>query len=229
MCIRDSSLPLLGADVLAKLAPGRERCLLISVTRGGIRQSFFENGQLKFSRLTPMASTDAAEIAAGCAAEAAKIHQYLLGQRLLARGIPLPVIALVHPAQTGVFQEHCKSLEELQVTLNDLHAACKTFGLKTPPRDSRSESLFLHLLARNAPRVQFAQPQERRFFRLWQTRAWLLKGGALALLGCLLFAGREMVNIMESRAATENLLQQAESDTQKYLSLIHISEPTRPY
>ena len=218
------SLPLLGADVLAKLAPGRERCLLISVTRGGIRQSFFENGQLKFSRLTPMASTDAAEIAAGCAAEAAKIHQYLLGQRLLARGIPLPVIALVHPAQTGVFQEHCKSLEELQVSLHDLHAACKTFGLKTPPRDSRSESLFLHLLARNAPRVQFAQPQERRFFRLWQTRAWLLKGGALALLGCLLFAGREMVNIMESRAATENLLQQAESDTQKY----HAIEKTFP-
>jgi len=213
------SLPLLGADLLARLPPARERCLLVSITRGGIRQSFFENGQLKFSRLTSATATGAAEIAAGCAAEAAKIYQYLLGQRLLTRGAPLPVVALVHPAQTGVFLEHCKDREELQITLHDLHAACKTFGLKTLPKDSRCESLYLHLLARNPPRVQFAPPQERRFFRLWQTRAWLLKGGALALLGCLLFAGREMVGVMESRAATQALLQQAEADMQKYQAI----------
>ena len=212
------SLPLLGADLLAKLS-APERCLLISVTRGGIRQSFFENGQLKFSRLTSMASSGAAEIAAGCAAEAAKIYQYLLGQRLLTRGAPLPVIALVHPAQTGVFQEHCKNREELQITLHDLHAACKTFGLKTLPKDSRSEALFLHLLASKPPRDQFAQPQERRFYRLWQMRAWLLKGGTLALLGCLLFAGREMVSVMEARSATETLLQQAETNAQKYQAI----------
>lgn len=213
------SLPLMGAELLAKLPPARERCLLVSITHGGIRQSFFENGQLKFSRLTSTTSTGAAEIAASCAAESAKIYQYLLGQRLLVRGTPLAVIALVHPAQTGVFLEHCKDREELQITLQDLHAACKVCGLKTLPPDSYSESLYLHLLARNPPRVQFAPPQERRFFRLWQTRTWLLKGGALALLGCLLFAGREMVNLMESRAATEALLQQAEADMQKYQAI----------
>ena len=213
------SLPLLGGALLAKLPPVREHCLLVSITRGGIRQSFFENGQLKFSRLTPMAATGAAEIAAGCAAEAAKIHQYLLGQRLVARGAPLPVIALVHPAQTGAFLEHCKNMEELQVTFQDLHVACKTFGLKTLPQDSRSESLFLHLLAQKPPREQFAQPQERRFHRLWQIRSWLIKGGAIALLGCLLFAGREMVNILESRSASDELLQQAEADTQRYQAI----------
>ncbi len=213
------SLPLLGAALLAKLPPARERCLLISITRGGIRQSFFENGQLKFSRLTSMTSSGAAEIAVGCAAEAAKIHQYLLGQRLLTRGAPLPVIALVHPAQTGAFLEHCKNMEELQVTLIDLHAACKTLGLKTLPQDSLSESLYLHLLAQNPPRVQFAPPPERRLYRLWQVRAWLLKGGTLALLGCLLFAGRELVSVLESRSATEALLQQAEADMRKYQAI----------
>jgi hypothetical protein len=213
------SLSLLGAALLAKLPPVRERCLLVSITRGGIRQSFFENGQLKFSRLSPMMATGAAEIAAGCAAEVAKILQYLLGQRLLARGAPLPVIALVHPAQTGTFLEYCKNMEELQVTLHDLHAACKTFGLKTLPQDSRSEALFLHLLAQNPPREQFAPPPERRFHRLWQIRSWLVKGGALALLGCLLFAGREAVNILESRSATAGLQQQAEADMQKYQAI----------
>lgn len=213
------SLPLLSAALLAKLPPARERCLLVSITQAGIRQSFFENGRLLFSRLTPMAATGAAEIAAGCAAETAKIQQYLLGQRLLARGAPLPVVALVHPAQTGVFMEHCKGLEDVQITFQDQHAACKAIGLKTPPQDSRSEALFLHLLAQSPPREQFAPQPERRFHQLWQIRSWLLKGGALALLGCLLFAGREMAGVLESRSAVDDLLLQAETDMQKYQAI----------
>jgi hypothetical protein len=213
------SLPLIGARLLAKLPPPRERCLLVSVTRGGIRQSFFENGLLKFSRLSQMTATGAGEIAAGCAAEAAKIQQYLLGQRLLARGTALPVIVLVHPAQTGVFQERCKSTDDLQVTLQDLHAAARAVGLKTLPQDSRSEALFLHLLAKDLPAEQYAPAPARRFYRLWQTRAWLVRGGALALLACLLFAGREAVSLLQSRAATENLLQQAEADQRKYQAI----------
>lgn len=213
------SLPLLGAPLLDKLQTGKQRCLLVSVTRSGIRQSFFENGQLRFSRLSPIAASGASEIAASCAAEAAKIYQYLLGQRLVERGKPLPVVALVHPAQTGTFMEQCRNTEELQVTLQDLHAACKLLKLKTLPQDSRSESLYLHLLAQKPPREQFAPPPERRFHRLWQVRSWLLKGGALALLGCLLFAGRELVNVFEARSATEGLLQQAEADMQKYQAI----------
>ena len=166
-----------------------------------------------------MAATGAAEIAAGCAAETAKIQQYLLGQRLLARGAPLPVVALVHPAQTGVFMEHCKGLEDVQITFQDQHAACKAIGLKTPPQDSRSEALFLHLLAQSPPREQFAPQPERRFHQLWQIRSWLLKGGALALLGCLLFAGREMAGVLESRSAVDDLLLQAETDMQKYQAI----------
>ncbi|MCL4724205.1 MAG: hypothetical protein KJZ90_08035, partial [Rhodocyclaceae bacterium] len=213
------SLPLLGAALIEKLQPGNKPCLLVAITRSGIRQSFFENGRLRFSRLSPVATADAAELAVSCAAEASKIYQYLLGQRLLARGTPLPVLALVHPAQTGSFMEHCKNTEELQVTLQDLHAACKLLKLKTPPQDSRSESLYLHLLAQNPPREQFAPPPERRFHRLGQVRSWLLKGGALALLGCLLFAGRELATVFETRFDTEALLQQAEADMQKYQAI----------
>ncbi|CAG0931471.1 MAG: hypothetical protein F9K21_06220 [Rhodocyclaceae bacterium] len=213
------SLPLLGGALLDKLQAGKKRCLLVSITRGGIRQSFYEDGQLKFSRLSPAAAAGAAEMAASCAAEVAKIHQYLLGQRLVARGAPLPVIALVHPAQSGIFLEQCKNSEELQITLQDQHAVCRLLKLKTLPQDSRSESLYLHLLAQNPPREQFAPPPERRFYRLWQTRNWLLKGGALVLLGCLLFAGRELVNALEARSATEALLQQAEADMQRYQSI----------
>jgi hypothetical protein len=213
------SLPLLGNALLAKLSAPQARCLLVSITQAGIRQSYFENGQIKFSRLTPMAATGAREIAAGCAAEAEKIYQYLLGQRLLSRGTPLPVIALVHPAQMGAFIEQCKNTEDLQVDIRDLHAACKACGLKTLPPDSRSEALFLHLMAQSPPRDQFAPPEERRFFRLWRIRSGLLKAGAAALFSCLLYVGHQMVQTFDLSSATAVLKQDTENDQQKYAAI----------
>ena len=213
------SLPLLGAALRAKLPPARNRCLLVAITRAGIRQSFFDNGRLLFSRLTPQAGSDISATAARCASEVVKIQQYLLGQRLLARGTSLPVLALVHPAQSGVFMAQCKGLEDVQADFQDLHAAGKAIGLKTLPQDSHSENLFLHLLAQNPPREQFAPVPERRFYRLWQIRAWLLRGGAVALFGCLLLAAHQVTDALKARSETETLLQQAQADAQRYQAI----------
>ncbi len=213
------SLPLIGTAAIGKLAPGHKHCLLITLTRGGIRQSFYENGQLRFSRLTSMTATAPGEVAASCAAEATRIYQYLVGQRLLARGVPLTIVALAHPAQSHAFVEQWQRSSELPLTLLDLHAASKALGLKTPPKDSRSDALFLHVLAQRPPREQFAQPAERRFYRLWQVRDWLVKGGALVLLGCLLFAGREMADLLKMRSASETMIQQAEADHARYQAI----------
>lgn len=210
------SLPLLGPGLLARLPVAGKRCLLVSITRSGIRQSFIEDGELKFSRLTPLTTINAAEVAASCAAEARKIHQYLLGQRLVSRGTPLQVVVLVHPAEQGAFLENCKSTEEMQITFQDLHAACKACGLKSLPRDTRSESLYLHQLAEKTPREQFAPDTERHFYRIWQINSWLLKGGAVIFFACFLLAAREMGHVLELRSNTAMLQLQAESDQQKY-------------
>lgn len=213
------SLPLLGNALLAKIATPQARCLLMTLTQSGIRQSYFEYGQIKFSRLTPLAASGAEQIAGNCAAEAEKIYQYLLGQRLISRGTPLPVIALAHPAELGVFREHLKNTEDLLIDLRDLHGASAACGLKSLPQDSSSEAVFLHLLAQSPPREQFAQQEERRFYRLWQIRSGLKRAGAAALIGCLLYLGHQMVQVFELRSATATLQQEANIDQQKYAAI----------
>lgn len=213
------SLPLLGTQLLDKIQPPRTQCLLITLTRGGVRQSYFENGQIRFSRLTPLSASGAVEAAAACAAEAAKIHQYLLGQRLVSRGTPLPVITLAHPAHTGAFLDLCRNTEDLQFQIVDLHALGHTCGLKSLPLDSRSEALFLHLLAQRPPRDQFAPAADRRFFRLWQARSVLTSTGAIALLGCLLFAGKQFYEVIDLRSRTEETRAQATSEGEKYAAI----------
>lgn len=213
------SLPLLGAAVLAKIQPAHPRCLLVTATPAGVRQSYFEDGQIRFSRMTPLAKAGIGEIAATCAAESAKMFQYLLGQRLITRGAPLPAIVLAHPAQDGEFTRACRDSEDLHYQIVDLHTLGRACGLKSLPPDSHSQMLFLHLLAQRAPRAQFAPPADRRFFRLWQIRSILLRAGAGILAGCLLFAGKQVYEATELRSATAEITAQAEVDGGRYAAI----------
>jgi hypothetical protein len=52
-----------------------------------------------------------------------------------------------------------------------------------------AEALYLHLLAKNAPREQYAREALRGSYRLWQVRNAMVAGGATVLAGCLIYAG----------------------------------------
>jgi len=219
------SLPLLSNALLQKVKPAHPKCLLVTVTSAGIRQSFFESGQIRFSRLTPLpaaptlTTTGAMEAASACAIESAKILQYLLGQRLVARSTALPVVVLAHPTQLATFVDVCRNTDDLQFQIVDLQELSRACGLRSPPVDSRSEPLFLHLLAQHPPREQFAAAPERRFYRLRQIRSALLGVGALALVACLLFAGKQLYEAMDLHGRTEDTQIQATADAEKYAAI----------
>lgn len=190
------SVPMVSRPLLQQLGVIGERVLLVHVTHAGIRQTYFEHGQLRFSRLTPLAAPGT-HLGAACAAECARIYQYLVSQRIVSRGTRLPVLVLVHPSRLAQFRDDCQSGEELQYTLVDLHFACRQTGLTTVPPDIQSETLFLHLMMRHPHKTQLAPAAERRHFRLWQTRFVLSSAGVVALAACLLVAARHQVEIRD--------------------------------
>lgn len=214
------SLPLVSPALLHKVAPTFEYCLLVSISRGGIRQSFFQGRHLRFSRLSPIAGSSIHELATASYVESQKIQQYLVGQRLFPHGSALPVLILVHPAQRAAFAERCRSNEDVRFDFIDLHAASRAFALKTELADSFSEQLFLHLIMRQTPPEQFAPPAERRFFRLWQTRFALASVGVLALLGSGLFAGKQYYEVLRQRDEITAALAQAQTDEQRYADMM---------
>lgn len=214
------SMPLI-ATVLVNLLSSKTpvespRFLLVTLTHGGLRQSFFENGKLRFSRLTPLLSESLDEIAGACALETARIQQYLIGQRLLDRGVVLPTLVLVHPSQTDSFRARCANTSDLRFEFIDLVAEAGRLKLKTLPEDSHSEALFLHLMARKSPPQQFADASERRLFRLWQTRLALNSAALVILLSCMIFSGRQLIRVYQLGDNTEQVQQQAQVAGQRY-------------
>jgi hypothetical protein len=207
------SVPLILASLIGKLIDKTKPVLLMSVTRAGLRQTFFDNGQLRFSRLTPMGTSMVGDLATACGTETKKMYQYLAGQRLIARDAPMQTLVLAHPSHFGIIGDRCESTPERQVQMVDLVAEAAKYGLKEAPADSRGDAFFLHLLARRAPAEQFAPPAERRQFRLWQTRVVLNSVAGFIVVASLLYGGSQMFDFVE--LANTNSLLQSEVDLGK--------------
>lgn len=135
--------------------------LVATLTRAGLRQTFLERGRLRFSRLTPLAAN--AEAADACAAEAARLRQYMVG-RSLAEGSRLTALVFVAAADMPAYRTACRDDADLQFECVALTDEAQGSGLKsTSP--ATAEALFVHLLLRHTPGDQFAGDDRRRDWR----------------------------------------------------------------
>jgi hypothetical protein len=214
------SVPLVLAGYIGQLLSGTGPALFVSLSRGGVRQCFFDGGKLHFSRLSPLATKTLEEIARSSANDAAKIYQYLLAQRQIPRGTPLRTLVMAHARQIPVLQEFCRSSGELEFEFLDIAAAARKLGLKDVPADSNADNLFIHSLARKAPAQQFAPAADTRIHKLWRIRFALTSAAWLILAGCLLYAGRTALNVYEIRQSIETARGVTAADTQRYNALI---------
>jgi hypothetical protein len=190
----------LGGQLLKKLGQENGRCLLLTLQDHSIRETYLVDGHAHFSRMAPLTDSSIAGIASAFAAEAGKLHQYLIGQRLIGRDESLPAFIVAHPLTIPAVDKACAKGGPLNFTLIDSHQAAAKLKLHTPPEDNRSDLLFLHLLATAPPAQQFAGETHRHHFRLAQIRHGLVAAGLVALLGGVLFAAKETYNAHDLRA-----------------------------
>lgn len=172
-----------------------KRLLLVSINRAGLRQTLVDGKVARFSRLAAVAggeAIDSPEFAANCISEINKTQQYLVGLRLLQRDFKLPTLVLVPSGQTAQWERGGLFSDSIEPVLIDLDDALAAAGLKTVESISGSSSkpeyadaLWIHALARQRPRLDFAPGWLREAYRMWQVRNAVWAGGAVILLaGC---------------------------------------------
>lgn len=208
------SVPQLMHHLLPASAPAQ--VLLISQGSAGLRQTYFADRQLRFSRLTPLVTGSAEEAAIAAVLEAGKMHQYLASQRLIERNRPLATRILAHPSRVAAMRERCRSNRELDFEFVDLLQEVKRHGLRSCHGNICAVPLLCHLLGRKTPAEQFAPPAERQYFRLWQTRFALVGASAVVLAAGLLFAARQGLESWRMESEIDEISQQTRLDRQRY-------------
>ncbi|MDP2823229.1 MAG: hypothetical protein Q8O52_11230 [Sulfuritalea sp.] len=214
------SVPLVLAAYAPQLLGASGPVLFVSLTRGGVRQSFFDQGKLHFSRLSQLATHSLDEIGRTCASDSAKIFQYLAAQRQIPRGVALRTMVLAHAGQIPALQDFCRDTDELRFEFIDIAATGRELGLKDVPVDSNADKLFIHCLAVKTPAQQFAPETETRFYNLWRIRSALASAAWIVLAGGLLLAAKTGRDLYELRNTVETTKALTATDRQRYNNIL---------
>lgn len=202
------------AALAAQTIKTEPRLILLTFGQSGLRQSYFEAGELRFSRLSPMHAHNLADIGAAVATEAGKIHQYLVGQRLISRGQQIAVRCLTHADDFAALRELIEDTSELAFELLPL----PTQGGKDCA--AATDARLIHQLGAHPPRQQFLPNKLRQHYRLWQTRLGL----NLAALGSIAAAILFLLWVGLQLSINYNTIEQAEllrqSEEQRYQTLL---------
>lgn len=165
--------------LVRRLAMVQPHLLLITRQSGGVRQTYFQDRHVKFSRLTAM--TPHESFSATVAEETDRMHQFLTSTRMAGRGEMLRVVVLAPAELLPKLEAACEDGPEIAFHFIDMATAAARMKLDTVP--ALADELLLTLVGRNAPPSHYGTGGPGRLYRLWQARMGLYAGTAAALAG----------------------------------------------
>ena len=208
--------PAVAARLAAKVGTKSNRLFVVSMNSAGLRQSFLEDGRLRFARLERTGEMGPEGLAAFLRSETLRLVQYLSSLRVLPRdGPPITAIVITPAGQRKIFEQSLPSDGRLTFRIIELPEAARAAGIKSADGIG-AEQLYLHLVAKRAPKEQFARSEDRKGFLLWQLQRGVVAAGAIGLAACTLVAGVKWVEVLTVRDQTSLQLAEARNADQEY-------------
>ena len=184
------SSAVLSGKLLSALHAFFQHTLLVTIVPDfGLRQTYFQNKQIKFSRLTPIIFDDGQPVGQLIAAETSRTWQYLDSLRFFASGETLEVSILVHSRDRQMMADAIRTYPLIQYRFLDIDEVAQKLKLKPAPVSSHAEELLVHLYAQGRIENHFATPEQTRFGMFKRARFGLFALTAGILAACTVGAG----------------------------------------
>ena len=179
-------LSMVGQTFIKKLQLTQGNVLLSECLTAGLRQSFYQNGLLRVSRITPIDTDDRARLAYFHTVETEKTRLYLVSQRLIARDAPLSMYIPAHLDDTQ--KTLCTAIQqENNIACNtlDLSTFTKTLGLTHAQLTAQPELLHMHMLANGAMPANLAPQDYAKNYQVQNLKQGIYIAAALTFLAGL--------------------------------------------
>ena len=221
------SLSLLSQVMCDKLKLGSGPVLLVSHQSSGLRQSFFDGGLLRFSRLTPLFDHAPARLAEAFRIETAKTRQFMASTRLLARGAKVTVVALASAENLQALQPDMVDSAEVRYLPMDPGTAGRTAGLGTFDTSPDCDQLYIALLAGVRVPSHFPLRDQRHFYQLLQARMGLYTLSGVVALGALAWTANDAFKIIGLRNEQARLQLETAATEARFQAVIKNMPTTR--
>ena len=183
------SVPLISKQLVSHI-PSSHLLLISWQKYSGLREIFYRDGHISFSRLTPLIDTDV--IAKSLQIELNRTYKYLSSLSLLPVDQPLDVCIICSKDDKNKLQEILQDSDNIRYIIEDIDLLTDRIGLKTEFTDSDATTLLLHLLARRPPVNQYATADHTHFHDLWKAKSLLKISVATAAVICVAWSSMNL-------------------------------------
>ena len=191
--------------------------LLVTFTPGdAMRQTFFRDREIKFSRLTPIDLEEGQTLGTMIAEETTRTWQYLDSLRHFSEEDRLEVCILVHKNDRPQIESALRDFSQLQYRLIDIEQVAQKLGLKPPPLDSTAEEVLVHLFLMRKAANHFASPELRRHATQRSARLFVNQLAVGIVVASLAWGGWNISRVFQSSEADQRVAQQLASLNKEY-------------
>jgi hypothetical protein len=221
------SCAIFSGRLLAELKLEFPHTLLVTFTPGdALRQTYFRNREIKFSRLTPIALEEGETLGGLVAGETSRTWQYLDSLRYFGAEERLEVCVLIHPKDRATVERALKDYDRIQHRLLDIEQVAARLGIKPPPMSSSAEEVLAHLFLKRPAENHYAPPELRRFAVLRSARIAIASVAGAVLASGFAYAGWNLTFAMQSRDRDLQTMRQIQA-AQRELDEITRSMPAQ--
>ncbi|MES2934255.1 MAG: hypothetical protein V4805_12305 [Pseudomonadota bacterium] len=214
------SLASLSQVLFEKLKLNTMPTLLVSHQSSGLRQSYFHEGYLRFSRLTPLADHAADLLAESFKSETAKTRQFLASMRLLGRGDQVQIVVLASADNLAVLQVGLDDTPDVTHTLIEIEEAQQLLGLGQFDCTTDCSPLYLALLAGSRIRTHYPLRDQKHFYQLLQTRIALYALSGVVAVVAAIWATIDVLNTFELRRQAAQLELEAVATEYRFQTIV---------
>lgn len=209
-------LPLVSQFLLDKIKLKNPHILLTDRQASGLRQTYFQDGKVRVSRLAPAPSLAEADPADIYAAETEKTRLYLLSQRLIGRDTKLSLLVLSAGKEGDAVCQQIGAEQGMECIALDSVALGKRIGLREKSLREYPELLYMQLIAKCGIPVNLAPAAQTRGYLVYQIRSGILLASVGILLAGVLLAGNSFMNTLEQKALMDDAARQTRIQERMY-------------
>lgn len=214
------STALLSTALYKKIQLGKEPVLFITHQSAGLRQSFFYNGYLRFSRLTKLPDPDADSVAEVARVEIGKTRLFLANTRQLQRGESLTVVVLANSGTLQSMQAMNLGSDGNSYRFVQQDEAQRILGIKQRSSQPVLDALLLTMLARTTPASHYALLEQSHAYALWKSRIILYVLSGATVAGCVFWSGANVLEAIDEHGQYTQLIKETARDEQRYQRIV---------
>lgn len=226
--MQQHAVPLAGMYSLASLSQllfdqlklGSGPVLLVSHQSSGLRQSFFHEGALRFSRLTPLFDHAAEHLAEVFRNETNKTRQFMASTRLLARGAQVRVVVLASADKLAALHDSLADNQDVSYQAMDLELARQLLNVGQFDCEADCDPLYMALLASARVPSHFALRDQKHFYDLLKTRMLLYALSGAVALAAVIWTAVDVASILALRREAVRLEQEALATETRFQAVV---------